>query len=272
MHRVLRLLAVVTLLVSPAAAWGETPKLRLIDASDAALLLLDHQTGLFQTVKDIGVTELRTNATVLARVGEMLKLPVITTASVPDGPNGPLMPELGEAAPSAIYVPRKGEIDVGFGSIAQIDKYGNCNIVCIGDYNKPKVRLIGPIFQPGHLALFGREVIIFGHQKRKFVDKVDFVTGVGFGDGPGSREKLGLIGGGPSMVLTDKAVFDFDPQTKLMRVRSVHPGVSADWVRQNTGFTHSFIAKEVPETPGPTDEELRLIREVIDPRGVLLPR
>jgi glutaconate CoA-transferase subunit B len=170
------------------------------------------------------------------------------------------------------HVPRRGEIDVGFGSIAQIDKYGNCNIVCIGDYNKPKVRLIGPIFQPGHLALFGREIIIFAHQKRKFVDKVDYITGVGFLDGPGARERLGLIGGGPCMVLTDKALFDFDPQTKLMRLKSVHPGVSVEWVKENTGFTHDFIPKEVPQTPPPTDEELRLIREVIDPSRVLLPR
>jgi nicotinamidase-related amidase len=110
MNRVLRLLAVVTLLASPAAAWAEAPKLRLIDASDAALLLLDHQTGLFQTVKDISVAELRANTTVLAKVATLLQVPVITTASVPDGPNGPLMSELAEAAPQATYVPRKGEI------------------------------------------------------------------------------------------------------------------------------------------------------------------
>jgi len=83
----------------------------LIDPADTVLLLLDHQSGLFQTVKDIGVAELRANATALAKLGALLKLPVITTASVPDGPNGPLMPELEAAAPHAIYVPRKGEVN-----------------------------------------------------------------------------------------------------------------------------------------------------------------
>jgi nicotinamidase-related amidase len=109
MSRVLRLLSILAILVSPAA-WGETPKLRLIDASDAVVLLLDHQTGLFQTVKDIGVAELRANTTVLAKVATLLEVPVITSASVPDGPNGPLMPEIHAAAPQATYVARKGEI------------------------------------------------------------------------------------------------------------------------------------------------------------------
>src|SRR5215469_14775300 len=83
----------------------------LLDTSDTVFLLLDHQAGLFQTVKDIGVAELRANATALAKLGALLKLPVITTASVPDGPNGPVMPELAAAAPHAVYVPRKGEVN-----------------------------------------------------------------------------------------------------------------------------------------------------------------
>jgi nicotinamidase-related amidase len=83
----------------------------LIDPADALILLLDHQTGLFQTVKDIGVMELRANTIALAKLGALLKLPVITTSSVPDGPNGPPMPELKEAAPHAHYVPRHGEVN-----------------------------------------------------------------------------------------------------------------------------------------------------------------
>ena len=83
----------------------------LIDPTDTLLLLLDHQTGLFQTVKDIGVMELRSNATALAKLGALLKIPVILTASVPDGPNGPLMSELEAAAPHARYVPRHGEVN-----------------------------------------------------------------------------------------------------------------------------------------------------------------
>ena len=83
----------------------------LIDPADTVLLLLDHQSGLFQTVKDISVAELRANTTALGKLATLLKLPVITTASVPDGPNGPLMPEHGAAAPHAVYVPRKGEVN-----------------------------------------------------------------------------------------------------------------------------------------------------------------
>ena len=83
----------------------------LINPADTLMLLLDHQTGLFQTVKDIGVMELRANTTALAKLAALLKLPLITTTSVPDGPNGPPMPELQEAAPHAHYVPRHGEVN-----------------------------------------------------------------------------------------------------------------------------------------------------------------
>src|ERR687896_2221357 len=83
----------------------------LLDPTDTALLLLDHQAGLFQTVKDISVSELRANTTMLAKLATLLKLPVITTASEPNGPNGPLMPEIYEAAPHAVFVPRKGEVN-----------------------------------------------------------------------------------------------------------------------------------------------------------------
>ena len=170
------------------------------------------------------------------------------------------------------YRAARGECDVGFGSAAQIDRYGNCNIVCIGDYYKPKVRLIGPINQPGHFSLFKREIIIVDHEKRNFVDRVDFISGAGYLDGPGAREKAGLHSGGPCMILTDKVIFDFHPETKLVRIRSIHPGVDLDDVIENTGYTHDYMPEKVPETPPPTDEELRLIREVIDPQGVLIPR
>ena len=83
----------------------------LLDPEDAVLVLLDHQAGLFQTVKDISIAELRANTTMLARLAALLNIPLITSASVPDGPNGPLMPEIHEAAPHAVFVPRKGEIN-----------------------------------------------------------------------------------------------------------------------------------------------------------------
>ena len=83
----------------------------LLNSSDTIMLLLDHQSGLFQTVKDIGVDDLRRNTMMLAKLASLLKIPVITTASEPNGPNGPLMPEIHESAPHAIYVPRKGEVN-----------------------------------------------------------------------------------------------------------------------------------------------------------------
>jgi nicotinamidase-related amidase len=83
----------------------------LMDVDDVALLLLDHQTGLFQTVKDVTVAELRANVIALTRIATLLKLPIITTASVPDGPNGPVMPEIAKEAPQAVYVPRQGEVN-----------------------------------------------------------------------------------------------------------------------------------------------------------------
>ena len=83
----------------------------LLDPTDTALLLLDHQAGLFQTVKDISVAQLRTNTTMLAKLSALVKIPLIYTASEPNGPNGPLMPEIQAAAPHAVFVPRKGEVN-----------------------------------------------------------------------------------------------------------------------------------------------------------------
>src|SRR5713101_1525705 len=83
----------------------------LLDPTDTVLLLLDHQSGLFQNVKDITVAELRANVTALAKLATLCQIPVITTASEPDGPNGPLMPEIQQVAPHAVYVPRQGEVN-----------------------------------------------------------------------------------------------------------------------------------------------------------------
>ena len=94
----------------PTLLLAQKPSPPLIDPADAVILLLDHQAGLFQTVKDVPVAELRTNTIILAKLAKLAKVPLITTASEPNGPNGPLMPEIKQAAPEAIYVPRKGEI------------------------------------------------------------------------------------------------------------------------------------------------------------------
>jgi hypothetical protein len=89
----------------------------LLDASDTAFLLLDHQSGLFQTVKDIPVSDMRSNVIMLAKLAKLMKIPVITTASEPNGTNGPLMPEIHENAPHAVYVGRKGEVNAWDGRV-----------------------------------------------------------------------------------------------------------------------------------------------------------
>ena len=106
----------------------------LFDVSDALLLLLDHQTGLFQTVKDIGIAELRANTTMLAKLATLLKIPVITTASEPNGPNGPLMPEIHENAPHALFVPRKGEVNAWDNDdfVAAVRKTGRRTLIMAG--------------------------------------------------------------------------------------------------------------------------------------------
>jgi nicotinamidase-related amidase len=106
----------------------------LLDPSDTAILLLDHQTGLFQTVKDVPIAELRANTVALAKIGELAKVPIFTTASEPKGPNGPLMSELAAAAPSATYVPRKGEISAWDNAdfVAAVEASGRKTLVIAG--------------------------------------------------------------------------------------------------------------------------------------------
>jgi nicotinamidase-related amidase len=126
--------AIVLSLSGAASAQGQAPSPRLMEANDAVLLLLDHQTGLFQTVKDIPVQDLRTNTVVLARAAGLAKVPVITTASEPNGPNGPLMPELAEAAPQATYVGRKGEVSAWENAdfVATVKKTGRKTLIMAG--------------------------------------------------------------------------------------------------------------------------------------------
>lgn len=157
---------------------------------------------------------------------------------------------------------KAGRMDIGFVSGAQIDVYGNLNSVMIGDdYRMPKVRLVGAIAAPDHAANAGRTLVIMPQSRRAFVEKVDYRSAFGHGDGPGHRERLGLRGGGPAKVFTDLAVLDFDETSKRMRVVSLHPGIDRATVEQETGF-ELIWPETVPETTAPTAEELALIRQV----------
>lgn len=150
----------------------------------------------------------------------------------------------------------RGDIDCGFSSAAQIDIFGNMNTVCIGNYNNPKVRLVGPIFTTEHLTLFKREIIMMPHhEKRNFVEKVDYISSVGYPGGIKGREKLGLKRGGPMWVVTDKCIFDFDLESGKMKVFSIHPGIDEKEIIESTGFEILGL-RDAIYTPEPTKEEL----------------
>lgn len=166
---------------------------------------------------------------------------------------------------------QSGRIDIGFLGGAQIDKYGNMNATVIGDYNHPKVRLPGSGGAIEIATNSKRLLIIVNHERRRFPEKVDYVTSPGWLNGGESREKAGLPWGGPSKVITDLAVMGFDEKTKQMRLETVHPGVSVEKVKDETGF-ELIISSQVQTTVPPTSEELRILREVVDPTGFFLVR
>jgi glutaconate CoA-transferase subunit B len=159
--------------------------------------------------------------------------------------------------------------DVSFNSAAQLDRYGNMNITAIGDYRKPKVRLVGCLAQPEHFAFVRRPILLMDLDARSFVEKVDFITSAGHLSGGNSRREAGLGEGGPSLVVTDKAVFDFAEDRREMRLKSLHPGVTTDEVLAGMSFV-PLIPETVPETEPPTAEELAHIRTDIDPNRILL--
>jgi glutaconate CoA-transferase subunit B len=162
-----------------------------------------------------------------------------------------------------------GRIDVAFMAGAQVDVFGNINSTIIGTYEQPRRRLIGVLAQPELLAFVKKPLILMVQTPRSLVEQVDFITGVGFYRGGDSRRALGLPGGGPRKVITDLAVFDFDTPDRRMRLLSVHPGVDPQQVVANA--SGAFLRLPVVNaTPAPTVEEIRLIREVIDPEGALI--
>jgi len=153
---------------------------------------------------------------------------------------------------------------------AQMDAYGNVNNTTIGPYASPKVRLPGG----GGMADLGCMIPLIylwstTHDARTFVEQLDFRSGIGWGDGGDHRARLGLPGG-PQLCVTNLCVFDFDPDSKRMRIRSVHPGVTVDQVVEATGFELAPSSDDVLETDAPSDEELRILREEVDPTGARL--
>jgi glutaconate CoA-transferase subunit B len=177
---------------------------------------------------------------------------------------------LGETADAIVGVPemfnywvQSGRIDVGFLGAAQIDRYANINTTVIGgDYDHPKVRLPGAGGAPEIAASCGEVIVIVRQSTRAFVEKVDFITSVGHGSGPGDREKLGLRGKGPTRVITDLGVLEPDQRTCELMLTQLHEGVTVEQAKEATGWDLK-IAGDLTTTEPPTDEELTALRALV---------
>ena len=154
----------------------------------------------------------------------------------------------------------------------QIDRFGNSNLIGVGDdFRRLKFRGPGGIGTCNATVVNGRyHLIATSHSPRTLVERCDFISALGYGDGsdPGIRERLGFGDSGPKYLITPMCVFDFDPDSRAARLKSVHPGVSVEQVVEQTGF-EILIPSDVPETPGPTETELWVLRERLDTGGAL---
>ncbi len=168
---------------------------------------------------------------------------------------------------------QRGMIDFTFLSGAQIDAYGNLNSTMIGsDYARPKVRLPGSGGANDLASFCWQTLIVMKHDAKKFTPKLDFLTTPGYLSGPGAREAAGLPANtGPHRVISDLAVMDFDPDTKRMRVKSLHPGKTLADVKAATGF-ELLISEELETTPAPTETQLSVLRTQVDPGRYILGR
>jgi glutaconate CoA-transferase subunit B len=176
--------------------------------------------------------------------------------------------ELADTADAVVSVPeifnywlQPGRIDVGFLGAAQIDRYANLNSTVIGPYDAPEVRLPGAGGAPEIAAACRQVLIMISHSRRTFVGELDFRTSVGFGDGPGDRQRLGLPGAGPTLVITDLGLLAPDPRTCELTLTHVHPGVTVDQVHDATGWPLA-VADDIEVTEPPGDDELAQLRRL----------
>ena len=192
--------------------------------------------------------------------GTLGSKPDVLPSSIGDG-------VLAETADAVISVPevfnywlQPGRIDVGFLGAAQLDRFGNINTTVIGDdYADPKVRLPGAGGAPEIAASCGEVFVVVRQSTRSFVEQVDFVTSVGHGSGKGDRQRWGLPGAGPTLVITDLGILRPDPDTAELVLTQLHPGVEVDDVRAATGWDLK-VAPDVGRTAAPTPEELSTLR------------
>jgi len=199
--------------------------------------------------------------TLIYESGTIGTRPTVLPLSIGDG-------ELCETALTTVSVPEMfrywlqgGRITVGFLAGAQIDRFANLNTTVVGPYDRPKVRLPGGGGAPEIASSCGEILITMAMSTRAFVDRLPFITSFGHGSGKGSREALGLRTKGPTKVLTDLCVLEPDPETLELVVVSLHPGVTREAAAAACGWPLRF-SDSLMETPAPTDEELRVLREL----------
>jgi glutaconate CoA-transferase subunit B len=187
--------------------------------------------------------------------------PELLPLSIGDG-------ELAETADSVVSVPeifaywlQGGRIDVGFLGAAQIDRFGNLNSTVIGPYDDPKVRLPGAGGAPEIAGSCRETFVLLRQTPRAFVERLDFRSSVGFGDGPGDRERLGFTGAGVTVVVTDLGILEPDAETTELTLTHVHPGVEADQATEATGWPLR-VAGDLAVTPEPTADELATLRSL----------
>ncbi len=199
--------------------------------------------------------------TLIYESGTIETRPSVLPLSIGDG-------ELCDTALTTVDVPEMfrywlqgGRITVGFLGGAQIDRFANLNTTVMGDYQHPKVRLPGGGGAPEIATHCGEVFIIMQHSRRSFVDKLDFMTSLGHGEGGGHRQRLGVKTRGPTRLITDLCIFEPDPDTREMTVMSIHPGVSREQIQDNTGWNVRY-ASHVQSTPSPDAAELGVLREL----------
>lgn len=202
------------------------------------------------------------NVVLIYESGTIGSKPDVLPLSIGDG-------ELATTADAVVSTPeifsywlQGGRVDVGFLGAAQVDRFANLNSTVIGDYDSPTVRLPGAGGAPEIAALAKKTLVMIGHDQRKLVDKVDFVTSAGFLDGGDARERAGIHTGGIAAVITDLAILEPEEETKELVVKSLHVGVTPEQVIAATGWDVRF-AEDCKTTPPPTRLELETLRELV---------
>ncbi len=168
------------------------------------------------------------------------------------------------AITDAFLLAQRGFFDVGFIGGAQIDRHGNLNTSAIGGYARPTVRLPGSGGANDIISLCREVMILTVHEKRRFTERVDFITSPGYLEGGDARRRAGLRFGGVSRVVTTLGIFGFHPESRRMQLLALHPGTSVEQVREHTGF-EVLVSPELTTTKPPTDEELSILR-MLDPK------